>query len=147
MSSSLPFFSPVLTRLGRILTVLLISALCAECGPPLTDPSHVDLSGHWVSTDQIGPVSDIEMDIIQHEDGSVEGNWSGKAITPIVCPPGLGTNPTGPVNGSNTVLEVRLALLGAGDFQGQIVDDKTLKGSFDSCQNIYEVSFSLAAVP
>jgi hypothetical protein len=83
------------------------------------------------------------VDITQQPDGTLNGEWTGKAFPPdAACPPGLGSNPTGPVNGSNTILEVQFSLLGAGDFQGQVLDSKTLKGSFESCGS-YEIMFSL----
>jgi hypothetical protein len=121
---------------------LIVIAVIANCGPPLTQPSSQDISGRWVTTDVIGPLSDVEMNITQRPDGTVSGQWSAKVLpTNAPCPPGLGANPTGPVNGTNTVLEVRLSLLGAGDFDGQAIAGQTLKGSFVSCST-YAVVFS-----
>ena len=122
---------------------LLVIAVVESCGPPLTQPSSLDISGRWATTDAIGPLSDVQISITQQPDGTVSGQWSGKMFPANApCPPGLGTNPTGPVNGTNTVLEVRLSLLGAGDFDGQAIDSKTLKGSFISCSNAYAIVFS-----
>lgn len=121
---------------------LLAIAVVASCGPPLTQPSSQDISGRWATTDTIGPLSDVEMSITQLPDGTVSGQWSATIFpADAPCPPGLGANPTGPVNGTNTVLEVRLSLLGAGDFYGQAIDSQTLKGSFVSCST-YAVVFS-----
>jgi hypothetical protein len=123
---------------------LLVIAAVASCGPPLTEPSSLNISGRWATTDAIGPVSDAEMSITQRPDGTVSGQWSAKVFPDTAsCPPDLGTNPTGPVNGANTVLEVRLSLLGVGDFDGQAIDGKTLEGSFISCGNSYTIVFSL----
>ena len=128
---------------GWLCRSLLVIAVVEACGPPLTQPSSLDISGRWATTDAIGPLSDVEMSITQRPDGTVSGQWSGTAFPAnAVCPPGLGTNPTGPVNGLNTVLEVRLSLLGAGDFDGQAIDSKTLKGSFLSCSTVYAIVFS-----
>jgi len=82
------------------------------------------------------------MEITQQPDGIVEGQWSGQLSVPDPeCPPGLGGNPTGTVSGRNSVLEVRLSLLGAGDFVGQVGDDGTVQGSFESCNNVYPIKF------
>ena len=117
-------------------------ALTAGCGPPLSEPNSVDISGRWISIDHIGRVSDIVMDISQRSDGTVDGVWSAKSNPAVVdCPPGLGPNPTGPVSGTNTVLEVGLAVVGVGDFHGQATERRTLKGNFVSC-GVYPASFS-----
>jgi hypothetical protein len=122
---------------------LLVIAVVEGCGPPLTQPSSLDITGRWATTDAIGPLSDVEVSITQRPDGTVSGHWSGKILPAnATCPPGLSAGPTGPVEGTNTVLEVRLSLLGAGDFEGQAIDSKTLKGSFVSCSNAYAIVFS-----
>src|SRR5687768_3179172 len=122
---------------------LLVIAVVASCGPSLTQPSSLDISGRWATTDAIGPLSDVEVSITQRPDGTVSGQWSAATFPAgAPCPPALGTNPTGTVNGMNTVLGIRLSLLGAGDFDGQAIDSKTLEGSFESCSNVYAVVFS-----
>jgi hypothetical protein len=119
---------------GWLCRSLLVIAVINACGPSLTQPSSLDIGGRWATTDAIGPLSDVEMSITQRPDGTVSGQWSAKMFPENApCPPGLGANPTGPVNGTNTVLAVRLSLLGAGDFDGQAIDSRTLKGSFVSC--------------
>ena len=122
---------------------LLVVALVESCGPPLTQPSSLDVSGHWVTSNAIGLLSDVQVTMAQQPDGTISGGWSGKAPANALCPPNLGLNPTGPVSGTNTVLEVRLGLVGAGDFDGQLVDSQTLKGTFDSCGIGYRIVFSL----
>ena len=82
------------------------------------------------------------MTITQTPDGAVNGQWSGKAPANALCPPNLGLNPTGPVNGANTVLEVRFGLIGAGNFDGQ-VDGEVMEGTFDSCGIGYMIVFTL----
>ena len=114
------------------------------CGPSLSEPSSHDISGRWSSATAIGPVTQIVVDVKQQAGGIIEGQWSGKVSQPNVpCPPDLGLAPTGGVNGTNAVLGVRWALLGVGDFQGQIIDDHTLRGSFTSCDVIFAITFSL----
>ena len=130
----------------RTLAVSFLVVALAGCGPPLTDPSSTSITGHWVSTDQVGPLSDLRMDITQQADGSIVGHWTASIFpTDVACPPGLGNNPNGTVSGTNTVLEVRLALLGAGDFQGQVDGTSTLRGSLVSCTTPYAVTFALTA--
>ena len=128
---------------GWLCRSLLVIAVVEACGPSLTQPSSLDLSGRWATPDAIGPLSDVEMSIRQRPDGTVSGQWSAKIFPANApCPPGLGSNPTGPLTGTNTVLEVRLAFLGAGDFDGQTTDGKTLRGSFVSCSSALIIVFS-----
>ena len=122
----------------------LLVAIVQSCGPALSEPNHQSISGHWTSTDAVGPVSNIALVITQSADGTIEGSWSAKFFPPTAkCPTGLNANATGPVNGTNTVLDVHLALLGVGDFRGQLIGQTTLKGGIDSCGIFYSVSFSL----
>jgi hypothetical protein len=126
--------------------VSFLVAIVGSCGPELTQPSSQNISGQWTTNDQVGPLSQIQVNIIQRPDGTIEGFWSGKASPPgAPCPPGLGSAPTGTLSGANTVLQVQLSLMGAGDFDGQAVDDQTLDGSFEMCDRSYPVRFSRVA--
>ena len=128
---------------GWLCQSLLVIGVVGSCGPPLTQPSSQNISGRWTATEAIGPLSVVDMALTQRPDGTVSGQWSGRVFpaNPL-CPPELGTTPTGSVSGTNTVLEVRLSLVGVGDFSGQAVDDNTLEGSFVSCSILYAVVFS-----
>lgn len=133
--------------LGWIRPWALILAFIA-CGPPLTQPSSLDLTGRWTSADHIGPVFNLEVVIRQNPDGTMTGTWAGDVSPPQpACPPDLGASPVGTVSGSNTVVGVLFSLLGIGDFQGQAVDSTTLKGSFESCGSTYSVTLSLVGPP
>jgi hypothetical protein len=129
---------------GWVWRALLVIAVAESCGPPLTQPSALDISGRWTTSSPIGSLTDVQVSVTQRPDGTVSGQWSGRFAADAACPSDLGPNPTGVVNGANTVLEVRLSLLGAGDFDGQAIDTKTLKGSFVSCGGVYAIIFSLA---
>ena len=114
------------------------------CGPELSEPNHLSITGRWTSTDAIGAVSNIALVITQNADGTIAGTWSAKFFPPTApCPPEFNATPTGTVSGTNTVLDVHLVLLGVGDFRGQTIDRATLKGAFTSCGGIYPTMFSL----
>ena len=123
-------------------TSYLVFALWA-CGPALTDPSPNPVSGRWTTTDHIGPVYNVQIDLTQQANGSVKGTWTADVSPPNPpCPPGLSAHTNGTVTGSATVLEVRLSFDGIGDFSGQSLDDGTLHGSVYSCGVFYPVTFS-----
>jgi len=126
----------------RPLSLVLVFA---ACGPPLTQPSSLNLTGLWTSADQIGPVFNLEVVIRQNPDGTIVGTWASDISPPHpACPPDLGDRAVGTVGGTNTVIGVGLSLLGVGDFQGQAINSATLKGSFVSCETTYPVTLSLA---
>ena len=131
-------------RLRLLAQLCILIAIVQSCGPELSEPNHLSVSGHWTSTDAIGPVSDIALVITQNADGTVAGTWSAKFFPPTAtCPPELNATPTGPVSGTNTVLDIHLVLLGVGDFRGQLIGGATLKGGINSCDIIYPATFSL----
>ncbi|HEY0527533.1 MAG TPA: hypothetical protein VGD02_01795 [Gemmatimonadaceae bacterium] len=128
-------------KIVAALSLVLLTASIG-CGPELDSPSTKDITGHWSSSDRFGALSNISMDVTQ--DGAViAGSWSGNSSPPDApCPPGLGSTPTGPVNGTSTVAELQLSLLGAGDFDGQIVSSDVIRGSFVSCSAVYPLTFT-----
>lgn len=136
-----------LSKLHRYVCNFVVGIILLQsCGPPLTDPSSTDIGGHWATTIRIGPLQAVQMNITQGSDGTVSGQWSANVSLPLpACPPQLNSHPVGSVSGTNTVLEVRLSFLGAGDFAGQAINDHTLKGSFISCSHIYPITFSRVA--
>lgn len=132
-------------------TTLFVWILCwalvvtlASCGPPLTQPSSLDLSGHWTSVDHIGPVFNLEMNLSQNADGTITGTWASDVSPPHPdCPPELSARSNGTVKGTNTVVGVSLSILGIGDFKGQAIGSSTLHGSILSCA-LLPVTWTLA---
>jgi hypothetical protein len=125
-------------RSGALLVVF------TACGPPLTQPSSVNLTGHWTSTDHIGQVFNLDVILVQNADGTITGTWVSDVALPLpVCPPELSARSNGPVKGNNTVIGVTLSVLGIGDFQGQAIGSSTLRGSILSC-GLYPVTWTLA---
>ncbi|HYS70082.1 MAG TPA: hypothetical protein VEM14_07545 [Gemmatimonadaceae bacterium] len=123
---------------------LALIVLSTSCGPALTEPASLNISGRWSTSDAIGPVTMLQLDLAESPDGTVQGQWSGKLVpADATCPPSLGPTPTGPITGTNTVLALNLSILGTGDFQGQALDDRTLRGSVFSCGIFYRVTFTL----
>jgi hypothetical protein len=120
----------------------LLTLVVMGCGPNLSQPSPLNITGRWKSSDQIGPLSGLQVDITQQQDGILNGQWSGRSLPDAPCPPGLGVSPTGPLNGRSTVLQVQFSLLGAGDFDGQAINAQTLTGSLESCNHPYPITFT-----
>jgi hypothetical protein len=122
-----------------------LAVVFTACGPPLTTPSSLNLTGRWTSTDHIGPVFNLEIIISQTPDGMITGTWNSDVAPPHPpCPPDVSDRGVGTVDGTHTVVGVQFSLKGAGDFQGQATDNSTMRGSIQSCGYDYAVTFSLA---
>jgi len=133
------------TKVPGWIRSLMLLVVFTACGPPLSEPSSLNLSGRWTSTDHIGPIVNLEMVLSQNADGTITGTWVADVPPPHpACPPELSPRSNGTVNGNNTVIGITLAILGTGDFQGQAIDGGTLHGSILSCSNLYPVTWTLA---
>jgi hypothetical protein len=131
------------TRARDLLRAFLLATV-VNCGPPLTDPASTSAAGRWHSSNRVGPLSEITLDLAQQSDGVVNGQWSAILLVPNpACPPGLGAGATnGGITGTNTVLEIRLDLNGIGEFEGQLYGAE-LRGSILSCSSVTPITFSL----
>jgi hypothetical protein len=118
-----------------------LAVVVSGCGPPLSDPSPVNLTGTWTSADHLGTLSNLEVIINQAPDGALSGTWSSDVSPPHPpCPPDVSDRATGTMSGSNTVVAVQFSLLGAGDFEGQVIDSAHIRGSLISCSSILAIS-------
>ena len=133
------------TKTMSWLRACALAVVVSACGPALSEPSPVNLTGRWTSVDHLGALSNLEVIINQTPDGALAGTWSSDVSPPHPpCPPDVSDRGTGTIGGSNTVVAVQFALLGAGDFQGQVIDGTQMRGSLTSCGGIYAISFSRA---
>lgn len=136
-----PTYSALLT-FARVLAAIVPLG----CGPELTDVGNADVTGIWSGKNTVGVITDIRLELVQGEDGSVTGTWSGKATPPASgCPPELGSSPTNVVTGSSTVTEVRLEILGAGLYAGNLIAPTVMRGSILSCERYYPLEFQLVS--
>jgi len=125
-----------------ILTFALIVA-CA-CSPEPTTPSNVSLIGSWSSPSKnLFTLSNIRMELNQQDTGVVKGKWFAKGTGGNGgCPDKTPCDGNGFVVGRNTISRVEIELLGAGKFDGRLVDDHTLRGTFALGSDYDTVTFS-----
>jgi hypothetical protein len=87
------------------------------------------------------------MDIVQEPGGIVSGKWFAKGDGGGGgCLPGIPCNATGDVIGTNTVAQVRMDLLGAGKFEGALVQPTKLRGIFVVGQSYDTITFVRSAI-
>lgn len=115
---------------GRVVLVFLVTVLIA-CAPEPTSPSSADLSGIWTSNAHLFALSQFKMTLTQESDGIVSGGWSAKGDGGGGgCFPGIPCDAFGNLIGRNTASGVALELLGAGKFEGSLVEPAKLRGVF-----------------
>ena len=113
-----------------IALVVLIACACAE---EPSAPSNVSLIGSWSSPAvNLYGLSNIRMDLNQQDTGIVRGKWSAKGTGGNGgCAVATPCDASGFVVGRTTVSHVEIELLGAGKFEGRLVDSSTLEGVFE----------------
>lgn len=114
---------------SAIVLVSLQAGFMAACGPELTTPSAIDLSGTWTSSDTVGGVTGFTLVLSQASDGALTGAWSGRAVELNgACQGELGCAPANNIVGSNTAFQVHIDLLSLGAFTGQAEGDARFRG-------------------
>lgn len=108
-----------------------IAASFIACAPEPTTPSDTDLGGTWRSNARLFTLSGMRMDLVQEPRGIVSGEWSARGEGGGGgCPPATPCDASGLIIGRNTIAQVEIELLGAGKFEGGLIDDSTLRGVF-----------------
>ncbi len=108
------------------------------CAPEPTTPADTNLAGTWVANAHLYTLSNFRMQIIQEPKGIVSGMWFAKGDGGGGgCPSLTPCDAFGNLIGRNTIAQVELELLGAGRFEGVLVEDNRLRGIF-SVQESYD---------
>ncbi|HEX6576700.1 MAG TPA: hypothetical protein VF042_17150 [Gemmatimonadaceae bacterium] len=113
----------------RLIAAFLLIAPLAACGPEPTDPAKTSLAGTWTSKSRVFTLNSINMMIVQEPNGIVSGTWTAKDVD------GLGAN--GNLIGRNTVSQVEIEVVGAGRFEGGLVEANRMRGIF-AIQDSYD---------
>ena len=103
------------------------SVLLLACAPEPTTPADTNIGGVWTSNAHLFALSQLKLNLIQESGGIVSGGWSAKSdgnsggcSTPC--------DASGLLIGRNMVSQVELELLGAGKFEGTLIEPNRLRG-------------------
>ena len=119
-----------LPQLSGLLLLSLGALALGSCGPALTTPSDIDVSGAWVSPGPAAGMTNIAVNLAQASDGSLTGTYTAIGTAGLqFCPASGPCTISGTISGSNTVLQVFFVMSDAGDFTGQAIGTTTLRGS------------------
>ena len=124
------------------LKIIPLLAVVAACAPEPTTPADTSLAGSWAANAHMFTISNIRLDLVQEPKGIVSGKWSAKGDgggggCPVATPCDAG----GDLIGINTVAQVKLELVGAGKFEGALVESNRLRGIFVAGESYDTITF------
>jgi hypothetical protein len=118
------------TRAAIIIGSLMIAVGCA---PEPSAPSTVSLQGVWAANAHLFSFSQLKLTLVQEPKGIVSGVWSARGDGGAGgCAVGVPCDASGNLIGVNTVSKVALEILGAGSFEGVLMEETRLRGTFSA---------------
>jgi hypothetical protein len=133
-------------RVAAVFAAFLVLS-ASFCGPELTTPGSVDISGTWFGAGPAAGLSNITMVLTQTSDGHVSGTFTATGTSgPQVCPATGPCTLSSTIFGENTVLQVNLLLKDAASFTGQVITPTHLRGTMTSTDNAI-IDFDLVPGP
>jgi hypothetical protein len=132
------------------LTTLTLAGVqfAAACAPEPTEPAKTSLAGTWTAPNaHLYALSNFRLEIIQEPNGIVSGQWfvkrdAGSSKCEVATP----CNAVGELIGRNTVSQVELELLGAGKFEGGLIEAGRMRGIFAVQESYDTITFVRAPV-
>jgi len=117
--------------LRNCLTAAALLCGIISCAPEPNTPADTNLAGTWVANAHLYSLSNFRLEMIQEPKGIVSGKWFAKGDGGGGgCPEATPCNAFGNLIGRNTVSQVELELLGAGRFEGVLLESDRLRGIF-----------------
>jgi hypothetical protein len=118
---------------ASIASVIMVWLMVGGCAPEPSAPATIDLGGVWTSNAHLFSFSQIKLTLVQETKGIVSGGWSARGDGGAGgCAPGVPCDAFGNLIGVNTVSKVNLELLGAGSFEGVLMEPTRLRGAFST---------------
>ncbi len=109
----------------------MATSMAMGCGPEPTVPATSDLAGTWTSRAHVFALTNFKLVMIQEPKGIVSGKWFADGDGGGGgCLPNIPCKAFGELIGRNTVSQVEIELLGAGRFDGVLLQSTTLRGTF-----------------
>jgi hypothetical protein len=128
---------------GAFASIIAMSAmLTAGCAPEPTTPSTTDIGGVWTSNAHLFSLSQFRLTLVQEANGIVSGGWSARGDGGAGgCAPSIPCDASGLLIGLNTVSKINLELLGAGSFEGVLIEPTRLRGAFSAPAGYDTITF------
>jgi hypothetical protein len=122
------------SSVGAIASIIMVSLMIAAgCAPEPSAPGTANLGGVWTANAHLFSFSQFKLTLVQEPNGIVSGGWSARGDGGAGgCAPGVPCDAFGNLIGVNTVSKVNLELLGAGSFEGVLMEPTRLRGAFSA---------------
>jgi hypothetical protein len=131
----------VKARIASAFTALIM--LATACAPEPTTPSTVDLGGVWTSSAHLFSFSQFKLTLVQEPKGIVSGQWAAHGDGGAGgCAPNVPCEANGTLIGLNTVAKINLELLGAGSFEGALIEPTKIRGAFTAPTGLDTMTFT-----
>jgi len=131
----------VKARIASAFAALVI--LITACAPEPTTPSTVDIGGVWTSDAHLFALSQFKLTLVQEPKGIVSGGWAAHGDGGAGgCAPNVPCEASGHLIGLNTVAKINLELLGAGSFEGALLEPTKLRGAFTAPSGFDTITFT-----
>jgi hypothetical protein len=122
----------------RSIASFALIILAIGCAPEPTEPADTNLAGTWTANAHLFTLSNFRLEMIQEPQGIVSGMWYADGDGGGGgCPPETPCKAFGNLIGRNTVSQIELELLGAGQFEGVLRAGDKMRGTF-SVQDSYD---------
>ncbi|MEO8577836.1 MAG: hypothetical protein ABI556_14090 [Gemmatimonadales bacterium] len=127
----------------KYLSVAALLCGVVSCAPEPTTPADTNLAGTWTANANLYSLSNFKLELIQEPKGIVSGMWfangsGGGGGCPVSTP----CNAFGNLIGRNTIAQVELELLGAGRFEGVLIEPTRLRGIFSVQESYDTITFN-----
>ena len=127
-------------RVASAFAVLVF--LASACAPEPTTPSTVDIGGVWTSNAHLFFLSQFKLTLVQEPKGIVSGTWAAHGDGGGGgCAPNVPCDAFGNLIGLNTISKINLELLGAGSFEGALIEPTKIRGAFTAPQGFDTITF------
>ena len=130
-----------------IASIMMVSLMIAGgCAPEPSAPGTTSLQGVWTANAHLFSFSQFKLTLVQEPNGIVSGGWSARGDGGAGgCAVDVPCDAFGNLIGVNTVSKVNLELLGAGSFEGVLMEPTRLRGAFSAPGGYDTITFIRAA--
>jgi hypothetical protein len=120
--------------------------ITAGCAPEPSAPATTSLQGVWTANAHLFSFSQFKLMLVQEPNGIVSGGWSARGDGGAGgCEVGVPCDAFGYLIGVSTVSKVSLELLGAGSFEGVLMEPTRLRGAFSAPGGYDTITFIKSA--
>lgn len=117
--------------------------LAIACAPEPTTPSTVNVGGVWTSNAHLFFLSQFKLTLVQEPKGIVSGSWTAHGDGGAGgCAPNVPCEASGTLIGLNTVSKINIELLGAGSFEGALIEPTIIRGALTAPQGYDTLTFT-----